>query len=30
MARPRVIEPITVSNLREAIKKLAYEVHADS
>jgi NAD(P)H-dependent FMN reductase len=27
-ARPHVIESITVSNLREAIKKLAYEAHA--
>ena len=29
IAGPRVIESITVSNLREAIKKLACEVHAD-
>ena len=28
IARPRVIASITVSNLREAIKKLACEVHA--
>ena len=28
IAGPRVIESITVSNLREAIKKLACEVHA--
>jgi NAD(P)H-dependent FMN reductase len=28
IAGPRVIESITVSNLREAIKKLAYEAHA--
>lgn len=28
IARPRVIESITVSNLSEAIKKLASEVHA--
>jgi hypothetical protein len=29
IAGPRIIESITVSNLREAIKKLACEVHAD-
>ena len=28
IARPRIIEPITVSTLRDAIKKLAGEVHA--
>ena len=29
IARPRIIESITVSNLREAIKKLASEVNVD-